>query len=751
MKLPSLLSFAIPCLFLVACGGDGNLPPDDIPPSGSGKLIAEVHFPDPLLERCVDKAGKLWVSELIDLRCVPDEDRTVRDATGINELIALRSLDLSGSELTELDLSANTALTHLTFSAAQLTELDLTANKALTNIEIFNTALHELDLSENTLLKYLDIRQTPLTLINLSKNKALIYLDLVLTSLSSIDLSENTNLKGVNLSKNHFTEVDISANSRITDLNLAVNQLTSFNVPAANSLRNINLKLNAVSDINLSEATALAVLDISNNRLNELDLSLNHMLTQVDASSNQLSTINLAGATALAVLDISKNRLTKLDLSLHHALTQVDAASNQLSTIDLAVGGQLAALDVQANPLLTCLYLRNIRIQFPLLNLEFSGNCPLNGSSSSSSSSSSTSSSTSSSSSSSSGGMRKLIGDIHFLDPVLKACVLENASVYVDRLRNLQCSDVADSTGLEQLVALEHLDLNRTKIQSIDLTAMPNLRYLNLNDIAVTELDLSKNTELTNLELRSVFQLRSLDLSANLKLQQVYILRHSPDNFSCTSMDAILLQFPEALFNNYDCREDASSSSSSTSSSTSSSSSSTSSSSSSSSTSSSTSSSSGSSGGMRKLISDIHFPDPALASCVLQTTMAFVDQLVELRCKGVVDTTGLEQLVALKKLNLDSTKITSIDLTGMPQLNELVIYQMNLTELDLSKNTELRILELTHFYYLNGLDLSANLKITNIQLRGYSPSKFSCSSYYAIFNRFPRAFIGSESECRTDA
>jgi hypothetical protein len=662
MKLPSLLSFAIPCLFLVACGGEGNLPPDGNPPSGSGKLIAELHFADPLLERCVYDAGKLWVSELTELRCVPDEDRTVRDATGIEQLVSLQRLDLSGSELSELDLSANTALTHLTLSAAQLTELDLTANKALTNIDIFDTALHELDLSENTLLKYLDIRQTPLTLINLSKNKALIYLDLVQTSLSSIDLRENTNLNGLNLSNNRFTEVDVSANTKITDLNLSSNQLSSFNAPVVNSLRNINLRYNAITNINLSTATALVTLNVAN------------------------------------------NRLTRLDLTLNQALTQVNASFNELSTIELAQGGQLAALEVQVNPALTCLYLRNIRVQFPLLDMVFSGNCPPGSSSSSSSSSSSTSSSTSSSSSSSGGaGTRKLVSDIHFPDPALANCVLQTTMAFVDQLVELRCNGVVDTTGLEQLVALKKLNLNSTKITSIDLTGMPELIDLVIYQMNLKELDLSKNTELRYLELTHFYELNGLDLSANLKIGYIQLRGYSTNKFSCSSHQAIINRFPRAFVDGEtECRTEFP--------------------------------------GPRKLISDIHFPDPALANCVSQKHLTFVDELVDLRCGEVADATGLEQLFALKNLHIDPTQLTALDLTRMTQLNNLTIYRFNGTELDLSKNTALRFLELSHFYLLNSLDLSANLELVSVQLRGYSPSKFSCPSYYAITGRFPRAF-----------
>ena len=64
-------------------------------------------------------------------------------------------MNVWNNQLTELDVSKNTALTTLDVSSNQLTELDVSKNTALTYLRVESNKLTELDVSKNTRLKYL--------------------------------------------------------------------------------------------------------------------------------------------------------------------------------------------------------------------------------------------------------------------------------------------------------------------------------------------------------------------------------------------------------------------------------------------------------------------------------------------------------------------------------------------------------------------------------------------------------------------
>ena len=103
----------------------------------------------------------------------------------------------NATNLSSLDLSANTALTDLyCFGCTGLTALDLSANIALTNLECGYTGITALDLSDNTELTSLNCNScTGLTALDLSANTALSSLNCNgCTGLTALDFSTNTAL-----------------------------------------------------------------------------------------------------------------------------------------------------------------------------------------------------------------------------------------------------------------------------------------------------------------------------------------------------------------------------------------------------------------------------------------------------------------------------------------------------------------------------------------------------------------------------
>ena len=116
----------------------------------------------------------------------------ISDLTGIEDFVALTSLDCRYNNLTTLDISANIALTSLFCRFNALTTLDVSANTALINLLCENNYLSALDVSQNTSLTSLLCFGNSLTTLNVSNN----------TSLNKLYCSNN-NLTTLNVQNGH--------------------------------------------------------------------------------------------------------------------------------------------------------------------------------------------------------------------------------------------------------------------------------------------------------------------------------------------------------------------------------------------------------------------------------------------------------------------------------------------------------------------------------------------------------------------
>ena len=126
----------------------------------------------------------------------------VKSLRGIEFFAKLTSLNCNFDQLTELDVSKNTALTSLSCAGNQLTELDVSNNTALTLLYCDGNQLTELDVSKNTALEYLSCDSNQLTELDVSKNTALEILYCSSNQFTELDLSNNTALRWLYCSSN---------------------------------------------------------------------------------------------------------------------------------------------------------------------------------------------------------------------------------------------------------------------------------------------------------------------------------------------------------------------------------------------------------------------------------------------------------------------------------------------------------------------------------------------------------------------
>lgn len=155
-----------------------------------------------------DLTGIEYFPNITELFC-PTNNITDVDLSQNTALIYLSLSD--NHQLTSLDVSQNTTLESLSCTACQLSSLDVTMLSNLRELEIDENQLTNLNISQNTALEYLFCGYNQLSNLDVSHNPNLIHLDCPYTLLSSIDISLNPSLSVL------FSH----GNTLLTDLNLA--------------------------------------------------------------------------------------------------------------------------------------------------------------------------------------------------------------------------------------------------------------------------------------------------------------------------------------------------------------------------------------------------------------------------------------------------------------------------------------------------------------------------------------------------
>ncbi|MFB3787128.1 MAG: FG-GAP-like repeat-containing protein [bacterium] len=135
--------------------------------------------------------------------------QSIADMTGLAYFTGITGLNCNSNLLTQLNVSANTALIDLFCSGNDLTQLDLSANTALVGLYCSLNNLTQLDLSANTALQTIECYVNGLTQLNVTTCTALQTLACAYNSLVQLDVSNNVALNHLDCSFNNL--VDISS------------------------------------------------------------------------------------------------------------------------------------------------------------------------------------------------------------------------------------------------------------------------------------------------------------------------------------------------------------------------------------------------------------------------------------------------------------------------------------------------------------------------------------------------------------
>ncbi len=243
-----------------------------------------------------------------------------------------------------------------------------------------------------------------------------------------------------------------------------------------------------ISELDISNNSHLKVLSCANlSSIEVMDLSNCPDLEELNLESTGVSSVDVTGCPKLKSLNVSFTHVSSIDVTKNpdlekliisgcmnddweYCIEDVDVSHNpKLKDLEVAMTN-ITSLDVTNNPELEILY----AYITPLTTLDISNN---------------------------------------------------NKLVRLD-LNNTQISSI-DVKDKSKLFAL---NLEMTKVSEIDVTHNPELFEIYLTgDKAITELDLTKNPNMTHLRVSGT-SLTELDLTKNAKLQAFYNYRHNEDD-----------------------------------------------------------------------------------------------------------------------------------------------------------------------------------------------------------------------------
>ena len=157
-----------------------------------------------------DKSIMSW-DDVLALALLPElyvSRMSIQDMTGLSYLSGLISLWCSFNQLTELDVSNNTALEYLSCWDNQLSVLDVSHNPALWYLDCDDNQLSSLDLTSNAALAIVHCDYNRLNTLLVSPNITLRYISCYSNQLTALDVSENTSLVRLDCRLNYLRSLE---------------------------------------------------------------------------------------------------------------------------------------------------------------------------------------------------------------------------------------------------------------------------------------------------------------------------------------------------------------------------------------------------------------------------------------------------------------------------------------------------------------------------------------------------------------
>lgn len=242
-----------------------------------------------------------------------------------------------------------------------------------------------------------------------------------------------------------FGNFKVDSLKNLTYLKLQNTKVTRLNLSGLKHLEKAFVSQNKLDSLGVTDLPNLKKLYCDYNKLTTIDLSGCTGLTELVVSGNSLGELRLPSCP-LSILAAHSNQITDIDLSaVALTLTEVSLSNNQLAAVDLTGAQRMTYLEVSDNPLRSvpvltgCTSLKQFRLE-------------------------------------------NITADMSALD-LTKFTKL--------RMLRMDNSNIGKAIDLTTNKKLNELSLQNCKLQTINLTGVYNLGYVNVCDNPISKLDIS--------------------------------------------------------------------------------------------------------------------------------------------------------------------------------------------------------------------------------------------------------------------
>ena len=627
----------------------------------------------------------------------------IADATGLQDFVALQTLDVSNNLLETFEPNNNTNLQNLNISNNQLTSLDtrnytnletlncstnlltdlyVLDNTTLLNLNANNNQLTTLETSGNFDLQRLEVNNNRLENLVLLGNYSLIYTDCSYNKLTNLEVFSSFNLTDIICNNNKLKRLELNNLSALKNIIVNNNNLFIFtaatsnieNIETFNATNNENLCCIQVDDVayaetNFTNIDAQTTFSIDCN-FNEATYVPDDNFEQVlidlgydDFLDDYVTTVYLKNVEELLIPsnnNIEENKIQDLTgIEGFENLKKLIFINHKITNLDLSKNLKLEEITAQFNEIET--------VALPetenLTKVDFWGN-------------------------------KLTTINLSQLPNLTELFLYDNnlSNLNITQNSNLEKLIISlnpiNSIDLTNNIDLKLLDITLAGLTELDVTQNINLETLDCTNNALTILDVTNNTLLKNLKCNSNNTIASLDVSNNRLLESLNCMQNDiavldiSNNIRLTEFDARINDLTCIKVWNVDFANE---------------------------------------NWSDKIDNRASFGDSCYTKIVdekfeqalidggfdnnkdgfILTNIANTIETLQLSSLEIEDLSGIEAFTSLRTLNLDENKLTSVDLRNNTQLNSLIISNNLLDRLDISNNTSL-----TSFNAINNSDLT---------------------------------------------
>ena len=366
-------------------------------------LIPDSTFEQILINQSIDSDGVLngqvYTADINTITSLVITSSGITDLTGLQDFIALTYLDLTGNNITTIDVSKNVLLDRLDVSNNNLTSIDISSNTRIKTLFISNNKISNINFGTNNVMLYIRAENNLLEHLDVSSMGSLQLLDLRNNLLKSLNVANsnngaiissrfnilgNTSLDCVQVSDLNYanttwvnketitsystdcsTTWTVMTNPTTTTALLAITGLDADNdgnitiAEAAAYTGTLNLSGSGITDVEgLQAFTNITTLDISGNGITDLSPLTSSTFTVIAKSTGATKTVAKNTTMALQNIILNNNNFEVIDLGSLTNLKVVKLNDNaNLVTVNMQNGtnANITEFNSENTPNLSCI------------------------------------------------------------------------------------------------------------------------------------------------------------------------------------------------------------------------------------------------------------------------------------------------------------------------------------------------------------------------------------------------------------